>query len=291
MNAFIFPGQGSQIVGMGQEITLHNPFLQEYWERAASVLGYDLQKLCFEGPAELLTQTLHAQPALLVVGVMHHEVLRRKGVVGAMTAGHSLGEYPALVVAGSLTFEEALGLVKKRAELMEQAPQGAMAALIGLAEDKVAGVLAGASAQGVVVPANFNCPGQVVISGSPAAVESAMVIAKAQGAKLAIKLAVSGAFHSPLLAEAASVMAQIIEAAPLQDARIPIYQNTTAVPATDAEQIRVALRDQMTRPVRWTETVTAMIAGGASTFYELGPGNVLAGLIKRIDRSATVVNL
>lgn len=291
MNAFIFPGQGSQVVGMGQEITAHYSYLEEYWEVARSVLGYDLKQLCFEGPAEQLTNTLYAQPALLTVGAMRHEIVRREGVVGAMTAGHSLGEYSALVAAGALSFEEALKLVKKRAELMAEAPEGAMAAVIGLPDDSLDGLLQEASAAGTVVPANYNCPGQIVISGAPAAIEAAMAAAKGHGAKMAVRLAVSGAFHSPLLAEAASVMAQMIEAAPLQNASIPVYQNTTAAPATDAEEIRVALRAQMTSPVRWTEIITRMIGDGASSFYELGPGNVLAGLLKRIDKTVTVVNL
>ncbi|HEX9998499.1 MAG TPA: ACP S-malonyltransferase [Abditibacterium sp.] len=291
MNALVFPGQGSQKVGMGREISEKFAPANEIFERANAVLGFDLRELCFEGPEELLKDTRIAQPALLTVGFIHFEAARANGIEAAMTAGHSLGEYTALVAAGALEFEAALQLVKARAELMSQAPAGAMAALIGLADDKLDEVLSAASEFGVVVAANLNSPGQIVISGEIAAVEAAMVEAKSRGAKIAVKLPVSGAFHSPLLKEAGEKMAALIDAAPIVDAQMPVFQNTSAAPATDAEALRSALRPQMTSAVRWSETVQSMVSQGATKFIELGPGSVLTGLVKRINKTVELENL
>jgi len=217
--AFIFPGQGSQKVGMGEEVSAQVGAADAVWALANATLGYDLQALCFDGPAEHLQNTLHAQPALLTVGYLHFLRACEAGRAVDMVAGHSLGEYTALVAAGALEFADALRLVGRRAELMSRAPEGAMAALIGLLYDKLEAVLAEAGGAGVVVAANFNSPGQVVVSGEVGAVEAAMKIAKASGAKLAVRLPVSGAFHSPLMAEAGAAMAELILDSPNDERR------------------------------------------------------------------------
>lgn len=291
MNAFIFPGQGSQKVGMGHALYESSSGARALFERANAILGYDLARLCFEGPGEELTNTRHAQPALLTVGVLCHRAALERGLTGQMLAGHSLGEYTALVAGGVLEFEDALRLVQRRADLMAAAPAGAMAALVGLADERLDTVLQAANAVGTVVAANDNAPGQVVVSGTPEAVEAAMQEAKTQGAKMAVKLPVSGAFHSPLMREAGVEMAALIDATPFREAAVPIYQNTTARPATAAPDLKVALQAQMTGRVRWTETMRAMIGDGATQFYELGPGTVLTGLLKRIDKSISFESL
>lgn len=287
MNAWIFPGQGSQKVGMGRAWFEAHEAARQVFTQANEVLGYDLTKLCFEGPTETLTDTRHAQPALLTIGVIAWKMAQDKGLSAQMTAGHSLGEYAALVAAGALDFEQALKLVQRRAELMAQAPSGTMAALIGLDDDRLPEVLSSASIAGLVVGANFNSPGQIVISGEQAAVEAAMLEAKTQGAKMAVRLPVSGAFHSPLMEGAGREMATLIEAAPFRDADIPVYQNTTAKAARAASDLKSALTTQMTSPVLWTNSMRAMIADGATQFTELGPGKVLCGLLGRIDKSVT----
>ncbi len=288
--AFVFPGQGSQKIGMGQEVSSQLSASDAIWSLANAVLGYDLRTICFDGPEDTLKNTLHAQPALLTVGFLHFLQACEEGRSCDMVAGHSLGEYTALVASGALEFQDALTLVKRRAELMSQAPSGSMAALIGLADDKLDAVLNEARSEGEVVAANFNSPGQIVVSGEPGAVEAAMKIAREQGAKIAVKLPVSGAFHSPLMREAGREMASLIEAAPFQDARVPVYSNTSAKAATRAQELKLALTPQMTGAVLWSQSVQNMISDGAVQFVELGPGNVLTGLVKRIDKGVAVEN-
>jgi [acyl-carrier-protein] S-malonyltransferase len=288
--AFVFPGQGSQKVGMGQEVSEQVGAASAVWSLASAILEFDLQTICCDGPPETLQNTLNAQPALLIVGYLHFLRACEEGRDFDMVAGHSLGEYTALVASGALEFEDALRLVKRRAELMSQAPQGAMAALIGLADDKLESVLGSASEQGTVVAANFNSPGQVVVSGEPVAVEAAMKTAKEQGAKIAVRLPVSGAFHSPLMKDAGREMADLIENAPLRNARVPVYPNTSATATTSAEELKAALTLQMTGAVLWSQSVQNMVQDGAVQFVELGPGNVLTGLVKRIDKGIATEN-
>ncbi len=284
MNAILFPGQGSQKVGMGARL-LQSADGRALFDDASEILGYDLGELCANGPEEKLTNTLYAQPALLAVGVAAWQQARAEGLTAQMAAGHSLGEYAALVAAEALGFTEAMKLVKRRAELMSEAPRGTMAAIIGLPDENLDRVLEVAGESGLVVAANYNSPGQVVVSGEESGVQSAMTAAKEQGAKMAVRLPVSGAFHSPLMRAAGEEMRELIASAPFANAEIAVYCNTTARAATDKDDLRAALSEQMTSAVRWTETIQSMIADGATAFHELGSGKVLSGLMKRIDKN------
>ena len=282
--AWVFPGQGSQYVGMGLDSFQANDAAQATFSSADAVLGFSLSAICFNGPELELRQTKNTQPAIF----LHSMVLVRLmgGALPTMVAGHSLGEYSALVVAGALTFEDGLRLVRLRGELMQRAGElerGTMAAIIGMSPEATTEMCREASAAGVVQPANFNSPGQIVISGSVDGVHKAMELAKQRGAKMVKELVVSGAFHSPLMGSAKEGLRAALEKTAIQDARIPVYTNVTAEPVTRASEVRALLYQQLSSPVRWEESVKNMVRDGASRFVEIGPGKVLQGLVKRID--------
>ncbi len=282
--AFVFPGQGSQYVGMGKDLYEDSTTARGMFEKADDILGFSLSKICFEGPEDELRQTRNTQPAIYIHSmVLMHSL---QNVSADMVAGHSLGEYSALVAAGALSFEDGLRLVRLRGELMQNAGElnkGTMAAVVGLEQDAVEAVCHEASAAGVVQPANFNSPGQIVISGSVDGVRKAIVLAKLRGAKIAKELVVSGAFHSPLMESAKTGLKEALGNTPINDAKIPVYANVTAEPALHSAEIRDLLFRQITNPVRWEQSVRNMVRDGATAFYELGPGKVLQGLVKRTE--------
>jgi [acyl-carrier-protein] S-malonyltransferase len=281
--AFLFPGQASQYVGMAKDLVEHFPRAMELFQLANEIMDVDLMRICFEGPAEELTQTRYTQPAIFVHSVIAAELT---AVQPAAAAGHSLGEYSALVAAGALTFEDGLRLVRKRGELMQEAgtrSPGTMAAVIGAESALVTEVCSEASASGIVQAANFNSPGQIVISGSIAGVERAMELLKERGVRIVKKLPVSGAFHSPLMQYAQDELGAVLEATPILPARFPVYANVTAGPVTDPDVIRQNLLNQVTSPVLWEMSMMNMLKDGMQEFYETGPGNVLQGLLKRIN--------
>lgn len=312
--AFVFPGQGAQSVGMGRDLYESSAVAREIFELADATLGLAVTRLCFEGPEEALTATENAQPALLTVSAALLAMLserqgdretRRQGENSAsrslspylpvslsFVAGHSLGEYSALVAAGALDFPTALRLVRRRGELMAEAREGGMAAIIGLDEAPLEQICCEVSTEDApVVIANYNSPGQLVISGAAAAVERACALAKERGAKRALPLKVSAAFHSPLMRAAAEGLAVVVAQAAIVDARTPLISNVTAEPLTQADAIRRELIAQVTSPVRWIASVRRMTADGVDTFVEIGPGSVLTGLIKRIAPDAQLVNV
>jgi [acyl-carrier-protein] S-malonyltransferase len=293
--ALVFPGQGSQKPGMGQDIVDAYPAAAEVFQAADRTLGFSLSSMCFNGPAETLMETHNAQPALLTHGIAMWRLLsERFGAQVKCTAGHSLGEFTAHVAAGTFDFETAVKLVRTRGELMLAAgaqQPGAMAAILGDLTVSIHAVCMRASeAADVVVPANFNSPGQVVISGTVTAVERAMAIAKEVGARKCMRLAVSGAFHSPLMNAARIGWDAALNAVPMHDAVIPVFANVTAAAVTTAATSRALLSEQIVSPVRWTESIQRIaIAYPGITFIELGPGHVLGGLIRKIVPAATVL--
>ena len=281
MNVYMFPGQGSQFPGMAKELYESNPMAREMFERANEILGFDITKIMFEGTAEELKQTKVTQPAIFL-----HSVILAKcdpDFKPDMVAGHSLGEFSALTAAGALDFEDGLRLVAIRAKAMQKACEitpGTMAAILALPTEKVEEICA--ETDGVVVPANYNCEGQIVISGTVEAVSEASEKMKAAGAKRALLLPVGGAFHSPLMQPAADELATGIESVTFSRPVCPIYQNVTALPTMDPLEIKKNLLAQLTTPVRWTQSVVNMIADGADNFIECGPGKVLQGLVSKI---------
>ncbi len=292
--AFIFPGQGSQAAGMGKALADAFPVARTVFEEADRALGFALSRLCFEGPEEELKLTANTQPAVLTCSVAAWRVLEEKGVRPDYVAGHSLGEYSALVAAGSLSLADAVVTVRKRGEAMQAAVpagQGAMAAVLGLAHEKLEEVCRQAAQGEVVAPANLNSPDQIVISGQAAAVERAMEAAKAAGAKRAIRLPVSAPFHCALLEPAVAPLQQAFAGVTFRDLRVPLVTNVDADVITTAEQARDALLRQVPAPVRWEESIRKLAALGCDRFVEVGPGRVLTGLLRQIDRSLAGLNV
>lgn len=289
--AFIFPGQASQYVGMGREIA-QTPVGEKLFFQADEILGFPLSSLCFEGPAEELTLTYNTQPAIVTVSLIVNSLLAEKGIKPEMVAGHSLGEYSALAAAGSLSFLDAVRLVRTRGQLMHDATKsvsGGMAAIIGLTPAEVEEICREASAAGIVQAANYNSPVQTAISGDQSGLEKAIELATAKGAKRAMMLPVSAPFHSSLMDPVAGQFRPELEAAAVNDATVGVIANVTAAPETSAEEIRKNLIAQVNGPVRWTETVEYMIAQGIDTFVEVGPGKVLTGLMKKTNRDVACV--
>ncbi len=294
MNAYIFPGQGSQFKGMGLDLYQNGPkSVKKLFEQADRILGFDITKIMFEGSDDELKQTNVTQPAIFLHSVVLAQTI--EDFAPAMVAGHSLGEFSALVAAGVLSFEDGLRLVSQRAEAMQRACElnpSTMAAVLGLDDATIERICAEVVASGeVVVAANFNCPGQVVISGTHEGIRLAGDALKAAGAKRVLPLPVGGAFHSPLMEPAREELAEAIADTPFNQPRCPIYQNVNAQPATAIQTIKTNLIAQLTAPVRWTQSVENMVIDGAKTFIECGPGKVLQGLVKKISVGAEVAGV
>jgi [acyl-carrier-protein] S-malonyltransferase len=298
--ALVFPGQGSQFVGMGKDIHDASPAARAVFDQAEAALGLDIRRLCFEGPEDALNDTINAQPALLTTCIASLEALRERlaaegiELQARFAAGHSLGQYSALVAAGALELGQGVQLVRERGRLMKESGErnpGGMAAIIGLSDAALEKIIAQAQSQGIVCPANYNSPGQIVISGDLAALSAAMQLAVTEGAKRVVRLAVSIGAHSPLMQFAADQFSVAIGRLNIEEAAIPVISNVTAQALTSAEEIRLDLSDHITRSVRWVQSVTAMVSGGATIFVELGPGQVLSGLVKRISREVEALSI
>lgn len=285
MKAYVFPGQGAQFVGMGKDLYDNSALAKDLFEKANEILGFRITDLMFAGTDEDLRQTKVTQPAIFLHSVILAKTLG-ENFQPAMTAGHSLGEFSALVAAGALSFEDGLKLVYARAMAMQKACEAmpsTMAAVLNLADEKVEEICAGID--DIVVPANYNCPGQIVISGTESGIDKACELMLAAGAKRALKLKVGGAFHSPCMEPARAELAEAINATEFHAPICPVYQNVNAKPETDPNVIKENLIAQLTAPVRWTQSVRNMIADGANDFTEVGPGSVLQGLIKKVDNT------
>ena len=290
MKAYVFPGQGAQFPGMGKDLYENSPLAKELFDKANEILGFHITNIMFEGSVDDLKQTRVTQPAIFLHSVILAKTL--ENFQPEMVAGHSLGEFSALVANGALTFEDGLRLVYQRAMAMQKACErqpSTMAAIVGL-EDAVVEETC-AAIDDVVVPANYNCPGQLVISGSMEGIDKACELLTAKGAKRALKLVVGGAFHSPLMEPAREELAAAIDATTFSQPVCPVYQNVNAAPVSDPAVIKQNLIAQLTAPVRWTQTVENMLKDGATLFTEIGPGKVLQGLIKKVDRNAETAGI
>ena len=286
--AFLFPGQASQKIGMGLDLFQRSELGKKYYDLANDILDCDIQDISFNGPEEILKQTKYTQPAIYVVSVILGKLLLDKGFTPTVAAGHSLGEYSALTIGGAFNFRTGLKLVKCRAESMQTAGEiqnGTMAAIIGLSDDEIQSICGSCSNGNVVVPANYNSPGQVVISGEVSAVHLAMNKATEAGARNVIRLNVSGAFHSPLMTPAREALAEILNSIEIRDTIIPVYLNVSAKPVTKRSDIRNGLISQLEKSVLWHKTITTMNKNKINKYFEIGPGRVLQGLNRRINRT------
>lgn len=286
--AYIFPGQGVQKVGMGKDVYEAHPLAKEIFDRANEILKFDLTKLIFSGPAEELSQTKNTQPAVFMVNIVYMKLLNSFGFKPEITAGHSLGEYSAYVAADVIPWEKALVLVRKRGELMDSG-QGKMAAVLGLESDIIKDVCFSVKNIGVVEPVNYNAPGQVVISGETKAIEAAGEELKKKGARRVIFLETSGPFHSSLMSKAASEFSVYLDSVEFSQAKVPVVSNVTGKPLTDPKEIKESLSLQIKSPVFWDKSMKYILDTGVKNFIEVGPGNVLRGLLKKIDSTANVV--
>ena len=298
--AFVFPGQGSQYVGMGKALFDASETARRVFRRADDILGFALTRMCFEGPEQDLNDTINAQPAILTVSVACLNAMRERWqaigqvIAPQYVAGHSLGEFTALVAADVIDFDSALVLVRERGRLMKEngtERPGGMLAVLGLDRDVVEAVVAEAAGSGVITLANANSPGQIVLSGEAAALDRAAQLARARGAARVVRLPISIASHSPLMARAAAQFGEIVARLPLRQPRIPIVANITGQILTSADDVRRELADHILKPVQWTSSVVEMVARGSAEFLEIGPGQVLSGLIRRISQDARVVTL
>ena len=286
--AWIFPGQGSQYIGMGEDLYERSEFAKEYFKISQEILGFDIQSIILNGPEDLLNKTKYTQPSIYIISVILGEILIEKGLQPFAVAGHSLGEYSALTISKSVSFEKGLELVKVRAESMEKAGHllnGTMAAIVGLEEKEVQLICSSYKGKGLVVVANYNSPKQIVVSGTSDAVIEIIEKAKNKGARLALELKVSGAFHSPLMNPAREALTEILDSISFKDPQYPLFNNVNGKPISNGEKIKNSLLQQLEKPVLWTQSIIEMKNFGVESFLEVGPGKVLQGLNKRIDRS------
>jgi len=291
--AFVFPGQGSQYVGMGKDLWTNFDEVKALYKEASEVLGYDVKELSFNGPQEELNKTFRTQPCLLTASIAAYRVLSSHGIESCLMAGHSLGEYSALVASGVISFKEAVMLTEKRGMFMQEAVpegKGLMAAIIGLDRQKVDNICLSVES-GYVSPANYNSPGQIVIAGEKSAVEDAMKLAKNAGAKRALALSVSAPSHCTLMVEASNRLAELLNTIKIKDPEVPIVNNADAVMLTTAERIKASLIKQLNSPLLWEDSVRSIVETGVDTIIEVGPGKVLTGLIKRIEPSVRLFNV